>query len=446
MASPTKNKPAAAPQTPNATTWTPSTRVAFRFCFLYFGLYSLATQFFGGVFLFPGVQVPALGHIWPMRDITLWLAEHVFGAQPPILFLGNSGDTLFHWVQTAWLLAASIVGTAVWTAVNPQPSRWSDGELHKWFRLFVRFALAAQMFYYGMAKIVPTQFQAPSLVTLVQPVGTLSLSDMLWTFIGASLGYQIFAGVAELVAGLLLVVPRTTALGALIAFADMVQVFVLNMTYDFGLKQISFHLILLALFVLWPDVRRVLNVFVYNQPAPASAEPPLFRTAKANKVALVAQVALGAYLLVMFTNLSLGYYYSQGDGRARSPLYGIWDVEQLSVDGEARLPVLNDYDRRWRRVIFDTPDVLVFQRTDDSFAHYGVELNDRFRTLVLRKGQSRGWRSSFLYERPSRERLVLKGEMDGHTIEAHLRLVELDTFRLRSSRFRWVRPPDPFAG
>jgi hypothetical protein len=142
----------------------------------------------------------------------------------------------------------------------------------------------------------------------------------------------------------------------------------------------------------------------------------------------------------------VGYYYTQGDGRERSALYGIWDVEQMSVNGEVRLPVLNDYDRRWRRVIFDAPDVLVFQRTDDSFAHYGAELNDRYRTLVLRKGQSRTWRSSFLYERPARDQLLLKGEMDGQAIEARLRLVELDTFRLRQSRFRWVRPPDPFAG
>jgi hypothetical protein len=27
-----------------------------------------------------------------------------------------------------------------------------------------------------------------------------------------------------------------------------------------------------------------------------------------------------------------------------------------------------------------------------------------------------------------------------------LQLLELDTFRLLNSRFRWIRPPDPFAG
>jgi hypothetical protein len=48
--------------------------------------------------------------------------------------------------------------------------------------------------------------------------------------------------------------------------------------------------------------------------------------------------------------------------------------------------------------------------------------------------------------RPSRDRLVLEGDMDGHHVRARLALVELDTFRLLSSTFRWVRPPDPFAG
>jgi hypothetical protein len=29
-----------------------------------------------------------------MRDVTLWLAEHVFGATPPLVYTGNSGDTV----------------------------------------------------------------------------------------------------------------------------------------------------------------------------------------------------------------------------------------------------------------------------------------------------------------------------------------------------------------
>ena len=158
-------------------------------------------------------------------------------------------------------------------------------------------------------------------------------------------------------------------------------------------------------------------------------------------------MAFGAYLVVMFTSLSVRYYYAAGGpGSPKSPLYGIWNVEQLSVDDEIRPAVMNDYDRRWRRVIFDAPNVAVFQRTDDSLAHYGASIDATGRSLALTKRNSRTWSARFSIERPSRDRLVLAGDMDHYRIRLQLRLVELDTFRLLRSTFRWVRPPDPFAG
>ena len=56
------------------------------------------------------------------------------------------------------------------------------------------------------------------------------------------------------------------------------------------------------------------------------------------------------------------------------------------------------------------------------------------------------WRASFTYDRPSTDRLVLEGTMDGFRLRLRLRLLDFDTFRLLNSGFRWVRPPDPFAG
>jgi hypothetical protein len=116
------------------------------------------------------------------------------------------------------------------------------------------------------------------------------------------------------------------------------------------------------------------------------------------------------------------------------------------VDDEVRPATLNDYDQRWRRVVFDTPRVAVVQRTDDSLAHYAAALDSSGTTLALTKGGSTTWRAIFELQRPSRDRLVLEGTMDGHRLRARLSLVELDTFRLLGSRFRWIRPPDPFAG
>jgi uncharacterized membrane protein YphA (DoxX/SURF4 family) len=416
--------------------------VLFRFGVVYFGLYSLATQIAGGLFILPGTALPALGTRWPMRPITEWCAAHVFGVAGPLVYAGNSADTIFHWVQMAWLLAASLPIATVWWRLD----RDRRDRLRVWVRLVVRFALAAQMFYYGMAKVIPSQFPPPSLVTLIEPVGASSLSDLLWTFVGASLPYQIATGCAELLAGVLLLVPATATAGAALALADMLQVFLLNMAYDFGLKQISLHLLVMAAVLLAPDAPRLWAVFA-GRAAGAATHAPLFHSARANRAALVAQVAFGVYLMAVFATLSMRYWYGEGGGRApKSALYGIWNVEELAVDGEVRPAALNDYDRRWRRVVFDAPQVVVFQRTDDSLAHYGASLDAAGRTLALTKGAATTWRATFLVQRTARDRLLLEGEMDGHRIRVRLTLVDLDTFRLLNSRFRWARPPDPFAG
>jgi hypothetical protein len=109
-------------------------------------------------------------------------------------------------------------------------------------------------------------------------------------------------------------------------------------------------------------------------------------------------------------------------------------------------PAAADYDQRWRRVIFDAPDEVVIQRLDDSVAHYAAAIDPAGRTLLLSRGRGARWRSRLTFERPSADVLTLAGTMDGVRIEVRCRQTPLDTLRLLGSRFRWVRPPDPFAG
>jgi len=212
----------------------------------------------------------------------------------------------------------------------------------------------------------------------------------------------------------------------------MTQVFVLNMTYDIGLKQISFHLILLCLFLLTDDFTRLANFFFWNR----NVEP----SAPANRVAVRLQLAFGVYLIAMQTFINWSFWHTGGGGRPRSDLYGIWNVEQLSVDGQFTTPALNDYDRQWRRVIFDLPSTMAFQRVDDSIAHYGAFIDTSVKSIALTKGSSKTWKSSFTYQRSGADHLILDGDMDHHRIHIQLQLADFDTFPLLNSTFRWVRP------
>ena len=421
--------------------------MAFRFGVLYLGLFTLATQFSGSLLPNVSFYYRGLGRLWPMREITFWIAEHVAGSPLPIEEATSGGEPLFFWVQTVWLLVAAVIGTAIWSLLDLSPGTSAKGDRRRtqydrayaWFRLCVRFVLAAQMFEYGMTKVIPTQFPAPSLETLVTPVGDLTLSAVLWAAIGSSPAYEIFTGCVEVLGGLLLLLPRTTLLGALISLAAAIQIFALNMTFDIGLKLISFHLIVLALVLLAPQWQRLLDVFVLNRTAAPASEWPLARTSQGQRRAAIAQLIVGAYLVGMYAFINVEFWKVAGGGSPRSALHGVWNIERMTIDGQEQPTVLNDYDRRWRRVIFDAPRRVTFQRTDDSLARYDAALDVAGGTLELSKSASRSWRTRFTLQRPADDRLQLHGEMDGKTLDVQLRRVELDTFKLLSSPFRWVR-------
>src|SRR5262245_649493 len=282
-------QPAGGDEQPQATHWHPLTRIAFRFSFAYFGLYFLLSHILVYVFVLPDTlpgQGP--GTQWPMFDLTSWIAVHILGITTPLVFAGNSRDTNFFWVQLFLVVLLASLATVAWSLLDRR--RTSYTTLHKWFRLVLRFAVSAQMIYFGMVKVIPTQFPAPSLVTLVAPVGNLSLQGFLWTSIGVSTPSQVFTGIVAVLGGLLWLVPRTTLLGATLCLASMGQVFVLNMTYDVGVKILSFQLVLMSLFLMAPDFSRLASVFWRHD---ASAEHQLFRTPGANKIALAAQIAFG---------------------------------------------------------------------------------------------------------------------------------------------------------
>ncbi len=416
--------------------WSFVTRVAFRFCFIYFGLFCLSTQIFAGVLPLGNFEFPDPATLPPMRQIVTWTAVHIFGVTKPLVYLSGSGDKTFDWVLVFCLLVVAMLATAAWSVLDGKRQNYTT--LYKWFRLFIRFCLAGQMIGYGLAKAVPLQMPYPNLTRLVEPFGNFSPMGVLWYSIGASPAYETFAGCAELLGGILLITPRTTLLGALVCLADMTQVFMLNMTYDVPVKLLSFHLILLSLFLLAPEMQRLANFFLLNRPVGSSTRAPLFTTPRANRIALALQVILG--LLILGTNVysSITGWYLYGAGSPKSALYGIWDVTQLTIDGQTRSPLLNDYGR-WRRVIFDNPSAMSFERMDDTFVRYSSAINANEKTVALTQFDDKAWKANFGYQRAASDQLILDGDMDSHKVRMQLQLVDRGKFLLVNRGFHWVQ-------
>src|SRR5204863_6312660 len=127
-----------------------------------------------------------------------------------------------------------------------------------------------------------------------QTFGEASPMGLLWTFMGSSTSYTVFSGLAEVIGGLLLMARRTTLLGALVCIGVMVNVVMLNFSYDVPVKLYSSHLLAMAFFLLLPDLRRLTNVLVLNRPAEPAAPRPLLTEGALRRAApfLVAVLAI----------------------------------------------------------------------------------------------------------------------------------------------------------
>jgi uncharacterized membrane protein YphA (DoxX/SURF4 family) len=426
---------------PQVARWSLACRVAFRFCFVYFGLYCLATQILGGLFPIPKVDVPDLSTLWPMRPAILWTAAHILRIPHPLAYADTgSGDRAFDWVLVFCQLAVAALATGIWSILDRRRENYVT--LYKWFRLFLRFAMASTMLTYGLDKFIPVQMPYPYLTRLLEPFGNFSPMGVLWSFIGASPAYETFTGCAEMLGGLLLIIPRTTMLGALVCMADAVHIFTLNMTYDVPVKLLSFHLLLMALFLLAPDASRLADFFLWNRRVEPSTQPQLFATRRANRIILIAQIVLGVWLVGVNAYTAWSGWKTYGGGRTKSALYGIWNVDQFAVDGQLRSPLLGDY-ARWRRAIFDFTDRMTFQRMDDSFARFGASINVGAKTLALTKDGDKNWKANFQFERAAQDQLALDGDMDGHRIHMRLQLVDRNKLLLVNRGVHWVQE-NPF--
>ena len=416
--------------------WSPATRIAFRVCFVYFGLYVIATQMLQGMLRIPGPGLPNLGHKPPLLQITVWFGQRVLGiAKPYDPMISGSGDRIFDWVQSCTLLTIALLAAAVWSYVAQQ--RTNHERLYRWFRIFIRLAVGTSFLSYGFAKVIPLQMPN-QLSRLVEPYGNFSMMGVLWASIGSSTAYEAFTGLAEIGAGTLLLIPATARAGAFIGLMDATAIFMLNMTYDVPVKLFSFHLVLMSLFLIAPIAPALWDLFIRNREARIPPEPSLGRTPRARRRVVAAQVVFALYILALEVNGDYKGWHQYGAGAPKSPFYGIWDVHTMTVDGVEHPPLLTDAGRI-RRVVFEGAQYARLQQMNDQFQYASAKVDTVAHTLTLVTGIDTTKKSVLTYQHPDRAHLVLDGTFRGHP--AHLELLYRNptTFVQRSHGFNWVQ-------
>jgi uncharacterized membrane protein YphA (DoxX/SURF4 family) len=414
------------------TRWSQGSLITFRFFFVYFVLYIIP---------FPLNLLPGVSYLFqPLTDLSInlfeLLAKNIVSVdyQRPSTPNG-SGDTTIHYMQLLVFVTFAFLATAVWSVVDRKTTNYE--KLMQALLALIRYYVAFTMINYGLIKVFKTQFPFPTTDRLSQSYGDSSPMGLLWTFMGYSTAYNIFAGLGEVVGGLLLLFRRTRLMGALIIIAVMSNVVMLNFAYDVPAKLFSMHLLFMATLIIVPDLKRLSDFFLFNRFVEPDVNQVFYRNAK-NKwyYAIVKSIIVILFLVpgvsyALRTNSEIDEFHEAAN---RSSLLGQFAVETFTLNG-ILVPLDTLQTRRWKKISVN-PKTVDIQYMDGGSGPWFLNKSLDGSKVIIHSLDL--WSTGSFSAALNGEYLALKGKLEQDSVKITLRKTGENNILLVSRGFHWI--------
>ncbi len=412
--------------------WSIGQKIAFRFFFLYFAIFIVFN---------PNIDLPivtsileAIGNL--MQRFIPWFAQRIFGLKEKItVFTNGSGDTTYNYFLWLFGFLLALIGTAICSGLDRKRNHYST--LWYWISVAIRYYLICNMITYGLVKVIKLQFPFPSLHKLMQPAGNMSPMGLAWSYIGYSKTYNTFIGIAEILGGLLLVFRRTTVIGALVTISVMLNVFMMNMSYDIPVKILSFNTVLMCLFLLWNNFKQLFKLFFQHKTIQFSAQE-FPHTKKWQRVSALSLKWLFVGFVII-SNLfdSIEGQKIRGTKAPKPPLWGIFNVQRF-VKNNDTLPPLQTDTTYWKSLIIDRSGTAVVRFMNDSAKRYAFEVDTIVKRIVVYNQGDTTKKYSLAYLLNNKDELTLTGRLWGDSVDLQLKKYDINNFRLVNRGFHWI--------
>jgi uncharacterized membrane protein YphA (DoxX/SURF4 family) len=434
--------PAGAPAaTPAASpAWSAARWLAVRFFFVYLLVYNLPVA----ASWIPGTGWLIARYQEPWAAAVPWVGRHVLHLARPISAVPNgSGDRTFDYVQVlciATLAAiAALAALAFWTALDRRPRQ--SRALAEGLRIYLRYTLALILLSRGIGMLTGVRFPFPGIDRLQERLGDSSPLTLFSTFMGYSPLYAGFVGAGEAIGGWLLLFRRTTTLGALLALAMASHAAAFAFSYDVPEKLLSLHLLAMAGWLLAPDARRLVDGLLLDRPTrPPDLAPPFAgRWTRLGRLGL--ETLLVGYALVAITSHDLSRRLELTRA-PRPPLYGVWDVDELSRDGRV-VPSWSGDPARWRRLLVRSPGALDVQLANGARRSFAASYGPHEVALSSEEGAGTAGKpvqsgGHLAWSRPDPDHLALQGTIAGEALAVKLRRVDESRVLLLTRGFHLI--------
>ena len=366
-----------------------------------------------------------------------WIGKYLLGIDYTYDISGyGSGDNTYAYVTFFTGVGLAFFIFSLWSIIDRK--RQSYNQFQYWFFVILRVFLIFFMFTYGFVKVFQIQFRQPSLIKLLQPLGELSPMGLAWTYMGYSKGFGMFAGVMEIIGGLLLIPKRTVALGAFIIIGVMTQVAMMNLMFDIPVKLFSIHLVLMALVLFLSDSGRFISVFITNSEVKYRNSYHPIKDKQYHKVIFwvkTISVSLAIVLACVFGYNAEKRFNNVTD--SQPPLYGIWEVNTFIKNSDT-IPPLLTVKSRWRYLVIEREGFASVKTMDNDIYRYKFEIDTTAKKISMYKIKGEKDSLNLNYFRNDYNYLKLQGLLENDSIELHLFEKDLEDFPLKTRGFHWI--------
>lgn len=414
--------------------WTSFQKIGFRFVFLMLGFFIIMENNEA----FPFWDFLMMWFTEVLHVVIPWIGKHILQLSYDItVFTNGSGDTTYDYVIVLSIFCLAVIGTIIWSLIDRNRKNYDT--LYYWLTVAVRFYVGLMLISYGLIKVFKLQFPYPGINRLTQPYGLSTPMGLAWTFLGFSKGYNLFMGIAE-VAAVLLLFRRTVTLGALITLGTTANVMAVNYFYDVPVKILSTALFLMTCFLLSHEARRLFQFFVQNM---AVKLQPLSQPVISKRWLRIS--------LLTFKFLVIGYvlFYGAfqsyqslsvyGDRAPKPFLYGMYNVKSHSIKSNGAQTVPGD-DVHWKRLIIQWEQYAAVGYKNDSTKGFVTKIDTLQRTMDFTARRDTTLKYHFRYEMPDPEHFVLKGTTLQDSAEIYFdRHTDVEKmFKLTNRGFHWI--------
>jgi hypothetical protein len=276
----------------------------------------------------------------------------LFHIKTELVPVGGSGDTSWGWAQLCLFLFLAVVGCIIWSVIDWK--RKSYNKTDYWLCVFTRYYLALFAFLYGIIKLFALQMSFPNPSMLATSLGDLLPMRFSWMFMGYSTPYQVFSGIMEIMAGILLLSRRTATFGTVVAAGVFMNVMMMNLSYDIPVKIFSMRLVLMAFFLLAHEHKRIIGFFILNKPTNAC---DLYHVRFNKKWMRIARISLKVIFIGVFVGWMFYTTWQRYNEYNTTPpegpiARGIYNVESYVLNKDT-IPALITDTIRWQDFILE---------------------------------------------------------------------------------------------